>query len=365
MTLSWSFRSHDILLPADFDGDGMDDLYVVNLDQWFIPYLGMLRSTGSGFEPVQRYDLELPAWDDMRDDDEFYVGDFSGDGKVDLMVFNGIDWDDSYFIMLRSDGANLVYSKRYDGALPGYQMGAQEHFNVTDFNGDGKLDVIAHETQSWGKVHLQLHASTGSKLSLSDRHYGEIGLPATWIMRRGDVLRTPDFNGDAADDLVIFNGDDWIPVYLGLFETTIGGQLQASTRYDDDADDLTPSNAVPGWAMRRGDQLLAANVDGDTDVDLVVYNTLNWKSNFLGLLRSDGIDQLSGSWQANWIGGWNLGAGDGFHVVDFRGAGGWEDLFVYNHGWFGLLRSYSSHYALEAIYRKWIHNHRYHDFGFY
>jgi hypothetical protein len=52
-------------------------------------------------------------------------------------------------------------------------------------------------------------------------------------------------------------------------------------------------------------------------------------------------------------------------VGDFRGGAGWDDLFVYNDDWFGLLRSYSTQYSLETIYRKWIHNHRYHKWGWW
>ena len=62
---------------------------------------------------------------------------------------------------------------------------------------------------------------------------------------------------------------------------------------------------------------------------------------------------------------WNLGLDDDFHVAYFRGSGGLVDLYVYNKCWFGMLRSYQSHYYLETIYRKWIQNQRWHDWGFW
>src|SRR5262249_5785595 len=82
---TWSIRSGDQLFPADFDGDGRTDLFVVNLNDWFYPFFALIRSTGTNFEVVARYTLELPGWDDMRDHDEFYVGDFNNDGRDDLM----------------------------------------------------------------------------------------------------------------------------------------------------------------------------------------------------------------------------------------------------------------------------------------
>ena len=74
---------------------------------------------------------------------------------------------------------------------------------------------------------------------------------------------------------------------------------------------------------------------------------------------------MNGGWQDDWIGSWNLGKGDRFLVCNFNGGSGWDDLLVYNDGWFGLLRSLSNRVTLTAIYPKWIHNHNYHDQGWW
>jgi hypothetical protein len=356
-TRSWEFRSGDILLPGDFDGDGKTDLYVVNLRDWSKPYVCLLKSTGSGFEPVRRYDRELPGWGDMRPNDEFYVGDFSGDGRDDLMVFNGRDWDVPYFLMLRSSGNSLVYSRRYDQYLPGWEMGRNEKFFVGDFNGDGRKEVISQNTTDWNQVHLMIFASTGSQLALTDRFYGEIriGRNLYWTMRRQDELFLPNFDGDKTTDLAIFNGRDWTPEYLALF-ACVEGKLSFRRRYQDE---------IPGWTMRRRDRFHVADFNGDGRDDLVVFNSKNWSTQYLCMLRSNGDGSLQGSWQSDWIDAWNLSDADAFHVADFRGTSGWEDLFVYNKDWFGLLRSYRTRYVLEAVYPKWIHNHRYHAYGWW
>ena len=51
-----------------------------------------------------------------------YIGDFTGDGKEDLWVFNGTDWSIAYLGMLRSTGTALAMQKRYDGNMPSWQM---------------------------------------------------------------------------------------------------------------------------------------------------------------------------------------------------------------------------------------------------
>jgi hypothetical protein len=177
-------------------------------------------------------------------------------------------------------------------------------------------------------------------------------------MRRQDRLYALDFTGDGTTDAAIFNGLEWGPVYLGLLRSE-NGNLVGVRRYD------TASNPLPGWQMQRRDKHWVANFNGDIRQDLVVYNKDNWSTQYLGMLRSGTSNNLIGSWQDDWIGGWNLGPSDDFKVADFRGAAGWDDLFVFNDGWFGLLRSYQTQYALETIYRKWIHNHRYHEWGWW
>lgn len=354
----WITRKNDILLPGDFDGDGRDDLFVVNLVDWAQPYLCLLKSFGNRFEPVRIYAQNLPGWT-MTSGDEFYVADIDGDGRKDLLVYNGKNWSIPYFLMGRSTGTALQYVRRYDHYLPVWEMGRNEKFHVGDFNNDGREDVAVIDTLSWAQVHLRTYTAVAGGLSLRARHYGTIqtaGGGNFWQMRRKDRLYALDYDADGTTDLAIFNGYDWGPVYLGMMRV-VNGQLVPQKRYDNS------QNNVPGWQMRRHDRFWVADVNGNGKHDLVVYNALNWSTEYLGMLRSTDGGNLQGTWQNNWIGGWNLGLADDFHVADFRGAGGWHDLIVFNKNWLGLLRSHSNHYKLEAIYHKWIHNHRYHPAG--
>ena len=97
-----AYRPGDKFLVGDFDGDGRQDLYVYNFTDWSMPYFAMLRSTGTEFTGVRRFDNDLPGWGAMTPNDEFFVIDVDGDHRDDVVVFNGRDFSIGYLLVLRS-----------------------------------------------------------------------------------------------------------------------------------------------------------------------------------------------------------------------------------------------------------------------
>lgn len=348
------YRAGDKFFVGDFDGDGLDDLYVFNATDWAIPYFAMLRNTGNGFIGVRRFDLELPGWDDMKAHDEFFVADFDADGRDDIVVFNGRDWSVGYLIMLRSTGTNLQFVKRFDEELPGWDdMKQNDKFFVADFNNDSRDDLYVFNGEDWSVGYLEMLRSTGNDYVFTRRFDEE--LPGWDDMKRNDQFFVADFNNDGREDLYVFNGRDWSMAYLEMLRST-GTNMVNTRRFDGD---------VPGWGgMRANDRWFVADVNGDGRDDLYVFNSADWSTEYLGTFRSSGTN-LSGGWQDDWIGSWNLGSVDNFAVANFSGGAGWQDLLVFNDNWFGLLRSQATRVSLTAIYPKWLHNHNFHNLGWW
>jgi hypothetical protein len=258
-----------------------------------------------------------------------------------------------YLVMLRSTGTGLQYVRRYDRNLPGWgEMRKNDEFYVADFDGDHKDDLYIFNGYDWSIGYLQMLHSIGSSFQHVRRYDNE--LPGWDDMKPHDNFFVADFNRDKREDLYLFNGPDWSMSYLEMLKST-GTSLAYTKRFD---------GTVPGWdGLEPHDKFFVADINSDGRGDLYAYNATDWATEYLGMLKSTG-NNLTGGWQANWIGSWNLGSVDRFLVANYNGRGG-DDLFVRNDDWFGLLRSYSSSLQMTAIYPKWIHRHRYHWLGWW
>lgn len=347
---------NDRFLVANFDDDNDDDLFIYRIQGTGTPRFGLLRSTGAGFELIRRFDGQLPGWGEMRQHDVFIVGDFNGDKKEDLYVFNANDWCIPYLAMIRSTGTSLSFVERYDGELPGWgPMREHDQFMVANIDNDasGMKDLYVFNTRDWTIGYLQLLRSTGNGLEHVIRYDGE--LPGWGEIRINDRFYVADFNKDDMDDLYVFNSLDWGEKYLLMLEST-GNTLEYTHRFD---------GTVPGWGKLGGrDRFYVADIDGDNYDDLYVFNSEDWATEYLGVLRSTG-NGLIGNWQADKIGGWDLTSNDRFLTAEFNGGAHWKDLFVRKKDWFGLLRSHGASVQVNALYPRWIHRHKYQSDGYW
>lgn len=230
---SWQFKPNDQIVVGDFNGDGTDEIVIFNGVDWAIPYLGLLVSDGAGgLRLVARYDGDIPGWGGFAKNDKFFRADLNGDGRDDLVVFNGDDWSMTYVGLLRSTGTAFNLTKRYDGDIPGWGgLAKHDEVFIGDLNGDGKDDVVVFNGQDWSMAYVGLFRSQSTGLQMTKRYDGDI--PGWGGLARNDRLILGDFDGDGRCDIYIFNGDDWSMPYLGMFRSS-GNGLAYVRRYDGD-----------------------------------------------------------------------------------------------------------------------------------
>lgn len=273
------------------------------------------------------FTLELTGNDQnalaLPDEWQRYVADFDGDGLDELLVFTGstlalVDVSENEF--------HVVW--RADDELGEWRFGRGDRFTVGDFNGDGRADVFVRSDQWAG-----LFTSDGMSLSqvwITGDPAGGGDWIGGWHLGASDRTWAGDFDGDGRNDLFV-RSRDWAAF---LRSTGLGFELAWIS-----GDPGQNANWIGGWHLGDGDQHLVGDFDGDGRDDLFVHS-----GGWAGLLLSNGAG-FDAVWMtgdpeqnANWVGGWHVGAADKFVVGDFD-ADGRSDLWVHNGGWAGMWRS--------------------------
>ncbi len=164
------------------------------------------------------------------------VGDFNGDGFLDLAVSNG----DSYSVSILLGYGDGTFAPHTD-----YPVGKKPFTVATDdFNHDGKLDLVTANL-------------TGNSVSVLLGNGDGTFQPATDYLTGNDAqyVSVADFNGDGNPDLAVANEDDnTIAIMQGKGDGTFGTPTYLTTG-------ANPSGVIP------------ADLNGDGKLDLAVADS--------------------------------------------------------------------------------------------
>jgi hypothetical protein len=176
---SWS--GFTFLTVGDFNGDGKLDIAAMQ-GQNFGIYLG--NGDGS-FRPFKTYPVPGVGNKSVGGDD-IVAADFNGDGKLDLLTLD--QYGDSYVLLGRGDGT-FAYPGAHISSVGGCETGLKLQQIVSDFNGDGKPDLaLCNATQ------------IGILLGNGD---GTFQAPVYYEAGGNFEIATGDFNSDGTTDIVI------------------------------------------------------------------------------------------------------------------------------------------------------------------
>jgi hypothetical protein len=248
-------------LVADFNGDGLADIMVP--DDWFS--LVYLEGYGDGtFRSGVSYYLPQ-SFSEYAYSYGVASGDFNGDGIPDIVA--GQDGNTN------APGV-VVYLSNGDGTMQqGVTYGTSAslaYVAVADFNGDGKLDIVASD---YANGVVQIFLGNGDGTFTVGQSYATDTLSSPYPQN----LITGDFNHDGKVDLAIANGSSHtIGVLLGVGDGTFGQLANYSLSNEPYA-------------------IAAADLNGDGYLDLAVTAYNDSASNVDILL---GNSDNSGTFQA-------------------------------------------------------------------
>lgn len=204
----WNHGATNTLhLPADYDGDGLDEFVIRS--GWGLAILERLANgtlTTLEIEPFGTHLSELyvyapgNGWTLAAGDQLVAAGDMNTDGKAELVVRNADGLG-----LLTLDGANqwrtrtrFFHGSAFSG---GWMFGAGDQLvGLGDFDGLGGKDLVIRSGWGLGVISLQWYSYT--LIAIAGDHYAS--MIDGWYLESGDVVvDTTDLDGSGVEEILL------------------------------------------------------------------------------------------------------------------------------------------------------------------
>ncbi len=292
------------VVAADFNGDGIPDLAVIDSDN---SALDILLGNGDGTfaaETTNPIVSGIPL--------NFATGDFNGDGKTDLAV---TQTNGTIAILLGNGDGTFAAS----GSVNSASGGSPSPIAVADFNGDGNLD-IAVTGGAYTSANESVSVLTGNGDGTFNSPFSSPGSTSTIVT----WIQVADFNEDGAADVVLADSSGSATVFLN----NGGGSLSESFP-------IVSGLSVPSYL-----EVGVGDLNGDGYPDIVAGGYYD-SSQGLYLTEPTETTIASASVQVN-------GAGQHLVQASFPAEGKYESSISSSTSLWGLLPATSTTVSLTS-----------------
>jgi hypothetical protein len=248
---------------ADIDGDGKPDVVSASLDyDDEVSYISVFKNTSVTGNIFLGNPIGFGAY---IDPDQIAVGDLNGDGKPDVVIADGDPHTVSVY--QNTSSAGVISFSRTDYQI-NYFTGGISYVSISDFDGDGKPDIVATSGRVYvggglspdSTVFILKNISTPTKVSfaINPDGLGFYGIPINVLS--GDApsnVYTGDLDGDGKPDILL--GNFFGSTVSVLQNTSTPGNFSFDTKKDYSV------GGSPG-------DVAMADLDGDGKPDIVTVN---------------------------------------------------------------------------------------------
>lgn len=288
-----------VVTTGDFNGDGKQDMAVANKGS-----ISILLGNGDGSFQSQ-VDYVIGNWICAIN-----VNDFNNDGKADLAIADASGYESVSIFIGNGDGS-FQLNASYSIAGP-YTIGGIASAIVSgDFNGDRNEDMIVTSNLDYGSISVFMGNGDGTFSPKVDYSWG------TGVLYQPSSIAISDFNGDGKLDLAITNINCIVSILIGSGDgtfqpsiyTNITGQYPRSIVVGDFNGDGKADFATVNydyWVQWFGATALSVFIgNGDGTFQPRVDYDIGWKPYSIGIgdFNKDGkIDLVATSFYHYWSG---------------------------------------------------------------
>ncbi|MEV7024679.1 FG-GAP-like repeat-containing protein, partial [Kitasatospora sp. NPDC093558] len=316
---NWAHTPNVKVVTGDFAGNGRTDLMLTGGAGWDCLPVAMAKGDGTFDVSCNKPGLDWSNWA-TRPGVKVITGDFAGNGRIDVALTGGPDWNCLPVAMSKGDG-----TFDYSCNAPGGDWGNWAHTDnvkvlTGDFAGNGRTSIALTGGAGWTCLPVLMSKGDGTFDESCNAPGGDWG---NWAHTDNVKVVTGDFTGSGKTDIMLTGGAGWD--CLPLLVSRGNGMFYESCN--------KPGLDWSNWAARPGVKVVTGDFNGDGKTDVVLTGGPDWNCLPMATAKGDGTFDYSCNAPGGYWGDW--AHTDNVKVVagDFAGNGRTDLMLTGGAGW--------------------------------